>query len=38
MTLPGWTTLWINGGASMPPELNVKRAVFVLAKIDEILA
>ncbi|MGB9506647.1 MAG: hypothetical protein WBQ91_10695, partial [Candidatus Acidiferrum sp.] len=34
----GLTSLWINRGASMPPELNVKRAVFVLGKIDEILA
>ena len=38
MTLPGLTSLWINRGASMPPELNLKRAVFVLGKIDEILA
>jgi len=36
--LPGWTSLWIDRGAAMPPELNVKRAVFVLGKIDEILA
>ena len=38
MTLPGLTSLWINPGALMPPELNLKRAVFVLGKIDEILA
>ena len=38
MTLPGLTSLWINRGALMPPELNLKRAVFVLGKIDEILA
>jgi len=36
--LPGWTILWIDRGAVMPPELNLKRAVFVLGKIDEILA
>jgi hypothetical protein len=36
--LPGLTSLWINRGAPMPPEPNVKRAVFVLGKIDEILA
>ena len=34
----GLTNLWINGRAVMQPELNVKRAVFVLGKIDEILA
>ena len=32
------STLWINREAAMPSELNVKRAVFVLGKIDEILA
>jgi hypothetical protein len=37
--LPGLTSLWIDRGAAMPPpELNLKRAVFVLGKIDEILA
>jgi hypothetical protein len=36
--LIGLTNLWINGRSAMPPELNVKRAVFVLGKIDEILA
>jgi hypothetical protein len=36
--LPGLTSLWINRGPSMAPELNLKRAVFVLGKIDEILA
>jgi hypothetical protein len=30
-------SLWIDPGALMAPELNVKRAVFVLGKIDEIL-
>ncbi len=34
----GWTNLWTDGRSVMPPELNVKRAVFVLGKIDEILA
>ena len=34
----GLTNLWIDGRAVMQPELNVKRAVFVLGKIDEILA
>jgi len=36
--LIGLTNLWINRRAPMPPELNLKRAVFVLGKIDEILA
>jgi len=36
--LIGLTNLWIDGRSMMPPELNVKRAVFVLGKIDEILA
>jgi len=36
--LIGLTNLWIDGSSMMPPELNVKRAVFVLGKIDEILA
>jgi len=36
--LIGLTNLWINRRLAMPPELNVKRAVFVLGKIDEILA
>lgn len=30
-------SLWINRGVLVPPELNLKRAVFVLGKIDEIL-
>ena len=34
----GLTNLWIDGRAVMQPELNVKRATFVLGKIDEILA
>jgi len=36
--LLGLTSLWISRGPAMPPELNIKRAVFVLGKIDEILA
>ena len=38
MTLIGLTSLWTNRGPWMPPELNRRRAVFVLGKIDEILA
>ena len=33
----GLTNLWINRGTLVPPELNIKRVVFVLGKIDEIL-
>jgi hypothetical protein len=36
--LIGLTSLRSNGHAAMAPELNRHRAVFVLAKIDEILA
>src|SRR5256885_5762530 len=36
-TLIGLTSLWINGGTAVAPELNRRRAVFVLGKIDEIL-
>jgi hypothetical protein len=36
--LIGLTNLWTRTGSAMEPELNVKRAVFVLGKIDEILA
>ena len=36
--MTGLTNLWINRRPPMPPELNLKRAVFVLGKIDEILA
>jgi hypothetical protein len=36
--LIGLTNLWTRTGSTMEPELNVKRAVFVLGKIDEILA
>jgi hypothetical protein len=35
--LIGLTSLWIEKKSAMTPELNVKRAVFVLGKIDEIL-
>jgi hypothetical protein len=31
-------TLWINGQTLMPPELNRRRALMVLGKIDEILS
>ena len=34
----GLTNLWINRGSAVAPELNLKRAAFVLGKIDEILA
>ena len=34
----GLTSLWINGRAAVEPELNRRRAVFVLGKIDEILS
>jgi hypothetical protein len=36
--LPGLTNLWINTGQLLTPELNRKRAVFVLGRIDEILS
>jgi hypothetical protein len=36
--LIGLTSLWINGRAAVAPELNRRRAVFVLGKIDEILS
>ena len=34
----GLTSLWINGRAPVSEEFNHRRAVFVLGKIDEILA
>ena len=34
----GLTNLWINGRTVVSPELNRRRALFVLGKIDEILA
>jgi len=36
--LIGLTSLWINGRPPVAPELNRRRAVFVLDKIDEILS
>jgi hypothetical protein len=36
--LIGLTSLWINGRSTVPPEINRRRAVFVLGKIDEILS
>ena len=34
----GLTNLWIDGRTLVPPELNRRRALIVLGKIDEILA
>ena len=34
----GLTNLWIDGRTVVPPELNRRRALFVLGKIDEILS
>ena len=34
----GLTSLWINRGAMLTPEINRRRAVFVLERIDEILS
>ena len=34
----GLTSLWIDGRLSVEPEINPRRAVFVLGKIDEILS
>jgi len=36
--LPGLTSLWINRGLIVTPEINRRRAVFVLGRIDEILS
>jgi hypothetical protein len=36
--LIGLTSLWINGRTALARELNRRRAVFVLGKIDEILS
>jgi hypothetical protein len=36
--LIGLTSLWTNGRTVVEPELNRRRAVFVLGKIDEILS
>jgi hypothetical protein len=38
LTLVGWTSLNTKEPPPMPPELDQKRAQFVLEKIDEILA
>ena len=34
----GLTSLWIDGRPKVSPEINPRRAVFVLGKIDEILS
>ena len=34
----GLTSLWIDGRARVEPQINPRRAVFVLGKIDEILS
>lgn len=34
----GLTSLWINRGPMVTPEINRRRAVFVLGRIDEILS
>ena len=34
----GLTSLWINRGRMVTPEINRRRAVFVLGRIDEILS
>ena len=34
----GWTSLWINRDMMVTPELDYRRAAFVLGKIDEILS
>jgi hypothetical protein len=36
--LIGLTSLWIDGRPRVSPEINPRRAVFVLSKIDEILS
>ena len=33
----GLTSLWINGRSAVTPELDPRRAQFVLCRIDEIL-
>src|SRR5215468_2558261 len=38
MSLPGLTSLWINRAAIVTPEINRRRAVSVLERIDEILS
>ena len=34
----GWTSLWIDGRTVVSPDLNRRRALIVLGKIDEILS
>ena len=34
----GLTSLWINGRGAVPPQINHRRALIVLGKIDEILS
>jgi len=36
--LHGLTSLWVNRGLMLAPELNRRRATFVLARIDDILS
>jgi len=36
--LIGLTSLWTDGRTAVTPELNRRRAVFILGKIDEILS
>jgi hypothetical protein len=36
--LIGWTNLWIDGRTPVSPQLNRRRALIVLGKIDEILS
>jgi hypothetical protein len=36
--LPGLTSLWINRGMMATPEINHRRAAFVLGRINEILS
>ncbi len=36
--MPGLTSLWINRGLMVTPEINRRRAVFVPGRIDEILS
>src|SRR6202162_2324873 len=37
-TLRGLASLWINRGLMLTPEINPRRAAFVLGRIDEILS
>ena len=36
--MSGLTSLWINGRGAVSPEINHRRAILVLGKIDEILS